>query len=226
VEQSGENRYTLFAAEDGVRLELILEDTKGPILQGNQGYSRKGPEEGNASIYFSQTRLEASGTIEIDGRRSLVRGSSWMDHEFSTSALSTGQIGWDWFSIQLEDGSELMVYTIRRADGSVDDFSQGTVIQPDGKTRRLTRDDFNLKVDETWVSPHSGGKYPSGWSLEIPSEGLILSIRPLLADQELNLSFIYWEGAVEITGQRSGVGISGHGYVELTGYAQSLEGRF
>lgn len=226
VEQTGKDTYRLFAADDQVQLALDLTDLKGPVLQGDRGYSRKGPQDGNASIYFSQTRMEAVGTVTLQGKPVTVRGQSWMDHEYSTSALSAGQVGWDWFSMQLDDGSELMVYTIRRDDGRLDPFSKGSIISPDGDVRVLSAADFHITVEKKWTSPRSGGTYPAAWSVSIPSEELSLEIRPIVADQELNLSFIYWEGAVDIAGMRGGQPVTGRGYVELTGYAQSLEGRF
>jgi predicted secreted hydrolase len=226
LKQVSVDEYRLQAAQDGVQIDLLLKDRKGPVLQGDRGYSQKGPEEGNASYYVSQTRLETTGSVRVDDQEYGVSGTSWSDHEFSTSALGPNQVGWDWFSIQLDDGSELMVYTIRRADGSVDDFSKGTLIYPDGSTRALTKDDFQVQVEDTWSSPHSDGVYPSAWTVLVPSEGLALLIRPHMADQELNLSFVYWEGAVKVEGEKNGVAVSGNGYVELTGYAQSLAGRF
>ncbi len=226
VEQTGVGVYHLAAAQDGVGINLELKDVKGPILQGEQGYSQKGPQAGNASYYVSQTRLEASGDVMVGGERLKVSGLSWMDHEFSTSALSSGQVGWDWFSIQLDDGSELMLYTIRREDGSIDPFSKGTVIGADGQTRALNAGDFKIDALDTWKSPHSGGIYPARWKVEVPSEGLTLTVDPLIADQELNLSFIYWEGAVKVSGERGDKALTGKGYVELTGYAQSLEEQF
>lgn len=226
VEQTGEGKYRLVAGEGDLHLELELTDVKGPILQGDRGYSQKGKEPGNASYYISLTRLISRGMVEVGGVQYPVSGLSWMDHEFSTSALSQGQIGWDWFSIQLQDGSELMMYTIRRADGSVDPYSSGTVIFPNGSTRQLGVRDFSIRVEGTWKSPHSGGVYPSAWVIEVPSENLVLRVRPRVADQEFNGFFIYWEGAVQIEGERAGTPIEGSGYVELTGYAQSLENTF
>uniref|UniRef100_A0A7C4PJ99 Carotenoid 1,2-hydratase n=1 Tax=Anaerolinea thermolimosa TaxID=229919 RepID=A0A7C4PJ99_9CHLR len=226
VEQTAERKYHLAAGEGDLRLELDLADVKGPVFQGDRGYSQKGDEPGNASYYVSLTRLVSQGTVEVGGVRYAVSGLSWMDHEFSTSALSQGQVGWDWFSIQLQDGSELMMYTIRREDGGVDPYSSGTVILPDGSTRRLGANDFTIRAEDSWESPHSGGVYPSAWVIEVPSEGLVLRVRPRLADQELNVSFIYWEGAVRVEGEKEGVRIEGSGYVELTGYAQSLENTF
>ena len=226
VEQTAERKYHLAAGEGDLRLELDLADVKGPVFQGDRGYSQKGDEPGNASYYISLTRLVSQGAVEVGGVRYAVSGLSWMDHEFSTSALSQGQVGWDWFSIQLQDGSELMTYTIRREDGGVDPYSSGTVILPDGSTRRLGANDFTIRAEDSWESPHSGGVYPSAWVIEVPSEGLVLRVRPRLADQELNVSFIYWEGAVRVEGEKEGVRIEGSGYVELTGYAQSLENTF
>ncbi|HZW03282.1 MAG TPA: lipocalin family protein, partial [Anaerolineaceae bacterium] len=199
---------------------------KGPVLQGDEGYSLKGAEPGNASYYISQTRLETSGTVTVGGSDHAVRGASWMDHEYSTSALGPGLVGWDWFSIQLDDETELMLFTLRREDGEIDPFSSGTVISADGSTRPLDRDDFAVTVTATWRSPHSGAEYPAGWRIEIPSENLTLTVSPRLADQELNLSFVYWEGAVQVRGARDGQAVAGSGYIELTGYAESMQGQF
>lgn len=226
VEQVGPDAYQLEAAEENVRLSLALRDLKGPVLQGDRGLSQKGPEPGNASIYYSQTRLESAGTIWIGGQAYAVTGLSWLDREFSTSVLSPGQIGWDWFSLQFDDGSELMTYVLRRDDGSVDVLSKGLYIAPDGTTQLLRRDDVQIEVTGQWASPHSKGVYPSGWQLLIDTLGLEVEIVPLLKDQELNLSYTYWEGAVQARGQRGGQAIAGFGYVELTGYAASMEGQF
>jgi predicted secreted hydrolase len=226
VEQLDEDTYHLRASEEGIVLDLRLLDRKGIILQGDRGYSRKGPEPGNASLYYSQTRLESQGSVTVNGSTFQVSGLSWLDREISTSVLSEGQVGWDWFAIQLDDGSEMMAFYLRRADGSIDPFSSGTFIQPDGTTIPLTRDDFDILPQGTWRSPHSGAEYPASWIVNVPSLDLTLQIQPLLSDQELNLSFIYWEGAVQINGTRSGQSVTGFGYVELTGYGQSMEDRF
>ncbi len=222
----GRPRYRMQARQESVELDLILKDMKGPILQGDQGLSQKGPQKGQASYYYSLTRLESTGSVSVDNKQYPVRGSSWMDHEFSTSALSQDQIGWDWFSIQLEDKSELMVFQIRKADGSIDPFSSGTWIAPDGSTLKLTQKDFTIKIIDTWQSPQSGTVYPSQWVLEIPKLEAEWSIEPQLANQELKLSYTYWEGAVKINGQIAGQAVSGHGYVELTGYSSSIGGEF
>jgi predicted secreted hydrolase len=147
-----------------------------------------------------------------------------MDHEFSTSALAADQVGWDWFALQLDDGSELMVYGVRKQDGSIDPLASGTLIDRDGSARHLSQADFHVTVDATWKSPRSGAVYPSAWRISIPSGQIELQIMPRLADQELRVSFTYWEGAVMVTGSRAGKAVSGSGYVELTGYAGTLGG--
>ena len=224
VQQTGPDRYRLQARENEIAIDLELVDRKGPVLQGDRGYSQKGPQAGNASLYFSQTHLESKGVVTTGGSTYPVSGISWMDREISTSALSKGQVGWDWFALQLDDGTELMVYSLRRADGSVDPFSSGLFIDANGKARRLAREDFQINPGGAWTSPHSGGKYPDRWTVRVPSLDLDLQVQPLLADQELNVSFIYWEGAVQLSGTRAGKAVNGYGYVELTGYAKSMEG--
>lgn len=226
VLQVAEDRYRLTAQQDRIILVLLLEDVKGPILHGDQGYSQKGPQDGNASYYFSQTRLKTSGSLQTANGSFKVSGLSWMDHEFSTSALSPGQIGWDWFSLQLDDGSEIMVYQIRRVDGSIDPFSSGTWISSNGEEVHLEGDQFSINVEDTWHSPNTGADYPAEWRLDIPSLDLSLNITPYMADQEMNVSFNYWEGAVGVNGTSRGSPVSGSGYVEMTGYAESIEGEF
>ncbi len=226
VESSGPNLYRLTAAQDGLRLDLILEDLKGPILQGQDGYSPKGPQPGNASYYISQTRLAASGTLTIRGTAITVEGLSWMDHEYSTSALGPDQVGWDWFSVQLNDQTELMLFQLRKENGEIDPFSSGTVVYPDGSTRSLSMNDFEIIVLDQWSSPHSGAEYPGRWRIEIPSEGISLDLEPFIPDQELRVFFTYWEGAVRISGSNDGAPVTGAGYVEMTGYAHSMQGEF
>jgi predicted secreted hydrolase len=162
----------------------------------------------------------------MDDRLYEVQGLSWMDHEFGTSALSPGQIGWDWFSIQLDDGSELMVFQIRRSDGSIDPYSSGTRIAENGDTLLLSQEEFEIMVLDTWQSPRTGAVYPAEWIIEVPSQLITLEIQPLTADQEMDVSYIYWEGAVEVSGTNAGNPVSGVGFVEMTGYAVSLEGEF
>ncbi|MBL6982515.1 MAG: hypothetical protein ISR58_15150 [Anaerolineales bacterium] len=226
VTLTNDGEYLIKAGQNDISIELILKDAKGPIFHGDQGYSQKGPEKGNASYYFSQTRLESQGIVQVAGEIFQVAGLSWMDHEFGTSALSEGQVGWDWFSIQLEEDSELMVFQIRRADGSIDPFSSGTWINAGGKTTQLDRDQFQIQVLDTWQSDTSGGEYPAKWNLVIPSLNLKLEIEPFVVDQEMNVSYAYWEGAVKVSGSVDGESVKGNGYLEMTGYAASMEGEF
>jgi predicted secreted hydrolase len=214
------------AAQEGLALDLVLVDRKGPILQGDRGYSAKGPQPGNASYYYSLTRLETSGTVQVGDTSYQVSGLSWMDHEWSTSGLARDQVGWDWFSIQADDGSELMVFQLRKEDDSIDPFSSGTFIAPDGSTRHLNRDAFEIRVEETWRSPHTAAIYPARWTVSVPAVDLTLEIEPHLADQELTVSYAYWEGAVRVEGERAGQPVRGNGYVEMTGYAGSMQGQF
>jgi len=216
----------MHAAQEDIAIDLRLIDRKGPIPQGDQGYSQKGPDPGNASYYYSQPRLETSGTVTVSEATFEVEGWSWMDHEFSTSALAPDQVGWDWFALRLDDGSDLMVFQIRQTDGAIDPFSSGTLIGLEGETQRLTRDDFSIAVENTWRSPRSGATYPARWTVRVPDADLTLTVTPLVADQELNVSYAYWEGAVRIEGDRAGEPITGKGYVELTGYAGSMQEQF
>jgi predicted secreted hydrolase len=197
-----------------------------PVLQGDAGYSRKGPALGNASYYYSLTRIASQGTLDVRGHEFKVDGLSWMDHEFSTSALDKEEVGWDWFSLQLDDGSELMVYLLRRSDGAIDSFSSGSLVAPDGTIRRLGAGDIAIQATGRWRSPHTGATYPAGWTLSVPGVGLQLKITPYLEDQEMNVSYVYWEGAVRTDGTRTGYSVGGAGYVELTGYAGALSGQF
>ena len=203
----------LRASEDNIALDLTLQPGKPPVLQGERGLSRKSAEPGNASYYYSLTRMPTSGTIRLGSDRFPVSGLAWMDREWSTSSLGRDQVGWDWFALQLGDGRDLMLYQLRRKDGTADSMSNGTLVSPTGESRHLGLDDFELEVLERWKSPRSGAVYPAKWRLRIPSADLDLTIEPLLADQELDVSFRYWEGAVRIAGS-----FRGRGYVEMTGY--------
>ena len=208
-----------------VALDLTLSPGKAPVLQGDDGLSQKGPEPGNASYYYSLTRLPAEGSIAVSGERFEVRGTAWLDREWSTSALGEDEVGWDWFSLQLTDAAgdpwELMLYRIRREDGSPSPTSQGVWVAPDGSSRPVAREEAQVEVLDRWTSPDSGATYPSGWRIRVPDEGLDLTVRPVLRDQELDLAFRYWEGAVEVEGSRSGESLTGRGYVELTGYGET-----
>jgi predicted secreted hydrolase len=208
----------LAASEGNLGIDLMLQPGKPPVLQGDRGLAQKGPEIGNASYYYSLTRMPAAGTVRQGSKRFAVTGLAWMDREWSTSSLGRDQVGWDWFALQLSNGSDLMLYRLLRRDGSAEPASSGTVVSPSGEARPLALPDFQIAGSGEWRSPRSGARYPARWRVRIPSEELDLEIRPVLADQELDVSFRYWEGAVEIEGTRRGRPVGGHGYVELTGY--------
>ncbi|NNG11772.1 MAG: carotenoid 1,2-hydratase, partial [Halobacteria archaeon] len=216
AETSGDH-WELHATTPRISLQLELQPQKPVVLQGEKGLSRKNSTPGNASYYYSITRLATHGTVTVDEVTHTVDGESWLDREWSTSALGVDQVGWDWFSLQLSNGYDLMYYQLRRKDGAIDPFSSGTLIDPDGQTLQLRGNDITIELLETWQSPR-GGRYPSQWRLRIPSRDMDMVIRPVLADQELDVSVRYWEGAVDFTGQQDGVEMTGHGYVELTGY--------
>lgn len=215
--------YHLRAAQDGIRLDLQLTDELGVILHGAQGYSRKGRAPGNASYYYSQPRLRAEGSLTVRGAAYPVSGLAWKDHEFSTGVLDEGQIGWDWFSLQFEDGRALMLFQLREAEGGISPFSSGTFIFADGRTAPLQNSDFDLNVTGRWRSPRTGGEYPSGWQIRLRAPDCLLNIQPWMADQEVHFPAVtYWEGAVGFTGTCAGQAVRGNGYVELTGYAGNL----
>jgi predicted secreted hydrolase len=210
----------LRASEGEVALDLSVSAGKPAVLQGDRGLSRKGAEPGNASLYYSFTRMPARGVIRLGSEALEVTGEAWMDREWSTSALGTGVEGWDWFAVQLDDGRELMVYLLRRRDGAIDPFSAGTLVAVDGTARRLDAGDVRIETLAHWTSPRSGVRYPARWRLSVPSADLRLEIEPRLADQELIVDTRYWEGAVAIAGAAAGRPIAGHGYVELVGYGE------
>lgn len=212
----------LRASEDGVGIDLVLRPGKPPVLQGERGLSRKSAEPGNASYYYSLTRMPARGTVRVGGERFAVTGLAWMDREWSTSALGRDQVGWDWFSLQLSDGWDVMLYRLRKKDGTDDPASSGTLIDPAGKSRALSLADFAIDGSGAWRSPRSGARYPDRWRLRVPAEDLDLTVRPLLADQELDVSIRYWEGAVAVEGAHHGRPVQGRGYVELTGYTEAV----
>ena len=210
--------WDIHAADGEMALDLVLTPLREPVLNGNAGLSRKSSNIDSASYYYSITRLQTEGTLTIDGTDYAVSGLSWLDREWSTSALASDQVGWDWFALQLSDGTDLMLYNIRKQDGSADESSSGTITFPDNRYERLYRSDFEIIVQDTWDSPE-GGTYPSRWTVRVPTHDLELDIVPVTADQELFTMVRYWEGAVDVDGQSDGQPVRGRGYVELTGYA-------
>lgn len=223
---AGEGAVRLQAAEGDFAIDLTLQPRKPIVAHGDRGLSPKGESSGNASYYLSYTRMEAYGTVATLGGTFNVSGESWFDHEWSTSALGPEAVGWDWFGLQLSDGRELMVFQIRRQDGSVEPISGGTLVGADGEIRTFEVADLAIQTLETWTSPGTGARYPSRWRLTVPSLGVDLSIEPWLQDQEMQTSFVYWEGAVRMEGTSAGLPVTGQGYVELTGYLRSMQGVF
>ncbi|MEQ8662896.1 MAG: lipocalin-like domain-containing protein, partial [Gammaproteobacteria bacterium] len=210
---AGAGRWRLAAAQAGIELALTLDDEAGIVLQGDAGLSAKSATPGNASYYYSMPRLRASGQLRVDGKPFAVSGTAWLDREWSTSALDRTQQGWDWFSLQLADGANLMFYRLRDATGAMGPQSAGTLQHADGRVQRLGPGDVTITETGAWTSPASGIRYPQGWRLEIPAHGLSLALTARLADQEWRGRFRYWEGAVAVQGSHEG-----RGYVELTGY--------
>lgn len=210
--------FQVQVAEGDTAIELVLDPGKSAVLNGDRGLSQKGREPGNASYYYSLTRMPTRGTVTVGYKTFEVQGSSWLDREWSTSVLEEGQIGWDWFALQLSDGRDLMVYQMRRTGGEMDPLSSGMLVQEDGDARSLTSSDFSIKPLDTWISPATAIAYPSSWRIQVPAEEIDLRVTPILPDQELNLSFRYWEGAVSLRGTSAAEPVTGQGYVELTGY--------
>ena len=217
---------TLHAADGDLALQLTVSPEKPLVVHGIGGISRKGATSGQASHYYSFTRLATTGTLSIGGERFDVMGNSWMDHEFGSADLDKDLVGWDWFSLQLDDQRELMLYRLRRADGSADPASSGTLIDRDGIGHHLSIGDFTLEPTSYWTSQTSHARYPQRWRLTIPSQQLSLELVPLMAEQELSTTrstqVTYWEGAIKTTGTAQGRPIHGQGYMELTGYAEHI----
>ncbi len=218
----------LRARQDDCDLDLRLIPVKPPVLHGKKGYSSKGISPTQASYYYSFTRLKAQGVLTVNGASHAVDGYAWMDHEFGSSILLESQAGWDWFGIQLDDGSELMLFYLRNRDGTRDRIF-GTFVPKETSPVNLKAQELSIEATGTWKSPHSGAVYPSGWRVRIPSLDLDLGVTPILRDQELSTgrstSIVYWEGAVDASGVIAGAPVKGHGYVELTGYAHGMAGR-
>ena len=208
----------LIAREDGVEIDLFLSSEKGIVLNGEDGFSRKGNNSGEASYYYSLTRMPTSGTIMLNGQAHTVSGLSWLDREWSSSQLSSEYMGWDWFALQLSDGRDIMYGVLRPRDETVSEYQLGTVVEADGSHRSIEPGEVLLKVLDSWQSSR-GGTYPSRWHFRMPAEGLEVEITPYISDQELDAIIRYWEGAVRIEGTAAGQSVTGSGYVELTGYA-------
>jgi predicted secreted hydrolase len=220
---------TLKAVDPRFELEFKLHSEKPPVIQGENGVSQKAAGAGHASHYISLTRLATSGSITMNGRTLQVTGLAWMDHEFFTHQLEKDQVGWDWFSVQLNDNTELMLFRIRRKDGSVDPFSAATFIDARGQSTHLRSSEFSLQPESnTWSSPATKATYPVRWKIAVPKLSLELELKTPLQTQELTsaagtLTPSYWEGAVTYEGTRAGAKIGGVGYLEMTGYDRPFD---
>ena len=214
----------LRALDEHFSISLVLRPQKAPVIHGENGVSQKAEGSGHASHYFSFTRLVTEGAIAVDGKTIEVSGLSWMDHEFFTHQLAPDQAGWDWLGVELDDNSELMLYRLRRNDGTADPYSAGTYVDPQGKSRHLGAGDFSfLPQADSWTSPVGSAKYPVAWTIAIPELGMQLNATTRLKSQEVSsgdskLVPTYWEGAITLEGHRGEVGLKGVGYLEMTGY--------
>jgi predicted secreted hydrolase len=206
----------LSAQAEDFGLALRVLPGRGPVLQGDKGFSRKGPGPGNASYYYSYTRLPVVGELNLAGELVPVKGEAWLDREWGTSTLGPNVRGWDWFALQLDDGSELMYYQLRLKDGQPDPLSAGTLTAP--TIHHVDASGVELAPGRRWTSPETGARYPVSWEISVPSESLHLKVEAVMDAQEMALSVNYWEGAVRVTGARLGVPVEGRGYLEMTGY--------
>ncbi|GAC1429146.1 MAG: lipocalin-like domain-containing protein [Thermoanaerobaculia bacterium] len=220
---TSDGSWRIAAGQAGDSIELVLRSRKPPAIHGENGVSVKAQGVGYASHYYSMTRLEVTGSVTAKGRKPEgCIGVAWMDHEFGSSALRENQQGWDWFSVQLDNDTELMLYQIRRQDGWPDATSSGSVITPDGEVIHLRREQMIVRPMRRWKSRKSGATYPMGWTVLIPSLRISLRLIPALENQELlttaSTRVTYWEGAVGVTGSFADTSVNGDGYVEMTGY--------
>ena len=219
----------LSADQKGYSFELLLKPGKKPVIHGINGVSQKAEGVGRASHYYSLTQLNANGFLFVDGEPKKVKGQAWMDHEFGSNQLTANQVGWDWFSIQLSNKRELMLYVMRTKDGGLDKHSSGSLILKDGSVKHLKRDEFKIVAKRKWKSSKTNGKYPLEWNVTVPKEDINLNIFPLMDDQELvtgkSTGVSYWEGACRVSGTDSNQKVTGKAYVEMTGYAEVFKKR-
>jgi predicted secreted hydrolase len=221
--------HLLEARDPSMTIRFRLTPLKPPVVNGINGVSQKAEGKGYASHYYSMTRMKTRGELTTKGKVLTVEGISWMDHEFGSSQLQTYQVGWDWFSIQLDNDTELMLYIIRHEDGTPDPCSSGTLTYPNGTSRHIRLEEFDIRVLGTWKSRKTEARYPARWRIRIPQWNIDLTVTPTVSDQELitreSTRITYWEGSVKVEGKYKEKPISGVGYVELTGYAEPLGGR-
>lgn len=208
----------LEAQMEGVSIDLVVRSTRGPVLQGDRGFSVKNQKGDVASYYYSYPDLETSGTVQVGGRSLAVKGQTWMDREWSSAVLAKGQSGWDWFALHLEDGRKLMLFQVR--DEINGHFRHAVLIDRKGNKAQIDTSDLELIPTDYWNSPQTGYRYPLEWIIKNKSDNnrLNIKIQPKIENQELDLSFQYYEGAVEVEGEIGGKEVAGNGYMELTGY--------
>ncbi|NOZ54177.1 MAG: carotenoid 1,2-hydratase [Gammaproteobacteria bacterium] len=223
VESVGDEIFPLrlFAKDKTFSIDLVLQNEKPVVLQGNAGLWQKGKMPGNAAYYYSITRISTVGIVGVGTKTYSVAGDSWFDREWSTTQLDEGQPSRDWFRLQLSDKREIMFYASRQGDNSIGEYSIGSIVAANGESQTLSPDQVEIRVIRHWNSPHSNIAYPSAWKISIPSESLVLQVTSMIADQELNLSSQAWRGAVKVSGKQKSTGsiITGYGHVELAGYA-------
>lgn len=210
--------WKLRAAQNGYELTLDANALLPPVLNGDQGLSRKSSEPGSASYYYSIPRVAVRGRLVRDGQPLEVQGLAWVDREWGSGTLSKSEQGWDWFALQLKDGSTLMFYALRTRNGGRDANSAGTWVSASGQSRALSNGDVQIDVLDYWTNPR-GERYPNRWHLRVPTAGIDVDVKPVLSNQELTTLTRYWEGAVDVTEAGGDPKRSGRGYVELVGYA-------
>lgn len=219
--------HCLSAQPPDFGFDLQLTPLKPPVSHGQNGYSQKGSSPQKASCYYSFTRMATKGSIRINETTSQVDGLSWMDHEYSTAPLEPGIVGWDWFSLQLSDQTEVMMFLLRKADGTTHPASSGTVVNDKAGIQHLKSNQFSIQVHDYWLSPATRARYPSHWRIRIPAIRLDLDVHPAVADQEMQTrattGVTYWEGSVSAEGTRREQAVTAKGYVEMTGYDETFD---
>jgi len=223
VREAGSSHVLRATIDNDLVFEATLTPSKKVVLNGKDGVSFK--DEGQASRYFSYTRMGVEGDLVRNGATEHFTGNAWMDREFGTWTPTENQKGWDWFSVQLENGTELMCYRLRNSIGDTSPYSSGTFVDADGNSRILTEKEFSIDALGEWKSPNSGAVYPNAWKLSVPELGIEMTVTPVMSDQELDTRgttmIVYWEGACDVKAIVNGKDIGGRAYVELVGYDRS-----
>ncbi len=225
MDDAGRLHVTTTTGDAGV--DLVLTAAKPFVIHGEDGAHQKAPERGAASHYISFTRLDTEGTLTWRGETHQVTGQSWMDQEFGSNQLGDDEVGWDWFALQLETGEDLMVYNLRRRDGTYNPFSRGSLILADGTRHTIPGEQYTIQHTDTWTSPESGATYPMGWRIELPQYDAEIIVTPVFPEQEMRMEdytgTTYWEGAIRVSGTWRGQPVAGKGYVELVGYKRDFD---